>query len=85
MSEPLANMWTNWNLLRKESFRAEAEVERAGLAMQEAVAEVEATSRELRDKLELARRRAHNPGVETPIETPTPFEHSLPAAPMLNM
>jgi hypothetical protein len=83
MSEPLANMWINWNLLQTESFRAVAALEKADVAMHAAVADIAETSRELRKKLQQAKSRPSR--AEEPfIEAPTP-EHSLPAAAMLNI
>ena len=83
MSGPLANMWINWNLSRTESFRAEAQVEKAGVALHEVAADTDQTSRELKQKLKEAKSRPVS-AREPFVESPTPFEHSLPAAAMLN-
>jgi hypothetical protein len=85
MSEPLANMWSNWALLRKESFRAESEVAKAAFAMRKAVADIDETSRELKEMLERSKDHAVRSSADVSIEAQPSFEHSLPPAAMLNM
>jgi len=85
MTEPLANMWINANLWRKESLRAQTELERARMAAHEAVVDIDKTSRELIEKLKRTRARSVAADNELSIETPAPVEHSLPLASMLNL
>ncbi len=85
MTEPLAKMWINASRWREECQRAEAALAKAGAAAHDAAVDIEETSRELIEKLKQLKNRPVSGGEDPCIETPAPFEHSLPVASMLNL
>jgi hypothetical protein len=72
-------MWIN------EDDHAQTELKNADVAAQEAVADVEATSRELKEKIAETKAHTEEKSELEPRPAPDPFDAKLPAAASLIM